>query len=112
MSNRETAVIDLVSYNPKTDTYSLIIVEERPWDGLGKRLLELQKRINEYLSFALDGEMMRRYPETKGKQIRILLSTTQPPDPKTSEFLQMVAKFAKENGLDFGVQVLARDGIS
>src|SRR2546430_5281965 len=102
----ETAVIDLVSYNAKTDTYSLIIVEERPWDGSGQRLLELQQRVNDYLSFALDGEMTRLYPDSRGKQVRILLSCMNEPDSITSEFLRRAAALSRENGVDFGVEVL------
>jgi len=100
------AVIDLVSFNAKTDTYSLIIVEKRPWDGSGKRLLELQQRVNDYLSFALDGEMLRIYPETRGKRVRILLSCTHEPDARTSEFLRMAADRCRENDVEFGVQVV------
>ena len=99
-------VIDLVAHDPELDEFGLIMVETRPWDGSTQRLLELQAKINAYLSFALDGEMYRLYPESVGKQLRLELDTYSPPDDTALTFIAQVRDKLVNDRIAFVVRIL------
>lgn len=84
------AVIDLVAHDPQSDEVVLGMYEERNWDGSDDRLMELEEKLNTYLSFALDGEMEETYPQFKGKRIRVQLNCFFPPDTKTFQFIDQI----------------------
>src|SRR5258705_12517505 len=84
-------VIDFVGYNAEADTVSIVRVEERKWVASEERLLELQCKVNNYLSFVLDGQFAKLYPEYKDKAIIFQLDCSWPPDPESSRFLQRLA---------------------
>lgn len=83
-------VIDFVGYNSQTDEVTLAIVEESRWDQSAERLLKLQAKINNYLSFVLDGQFASMYPEHSGKRIAFQLSCSSLPDTDTLRFLEKV----------------------
>src|SRR4028118_1097051 len=85
-----TSVIDVIAHDSKTDEVALVMTEQRVWDGSEERLFQLQEKINAYLSFALDGEMLEEYPAFTGKALRLQLDCTTLPDPKTAAFLHIV----------------------
>ncbi len=97
--------VDLVSHDPKTDEYALIMVETRAWDGSEERLQQLSEKIENYVSFALYGQMTKLYPEALGKPIRLQLDCESPPDPKTALFLEEVRRRLEEEGFRFVVSV-------
>ena len=68
-----TNVIDVIAHDAKTDVVTLVMRESRDWDGSEKQVFQLQEKINAYLSFALDGEMIEAYPAFVGKEIRLML---------------------------------------
>ena len=87
MSAENSLVVDLVAYEPKPDRVALVIVEQRPWDGSHDRLLQLQEKIHNYVSYALDGQLAKAYPNLVGKSLTIALSCFSNPDPETLRFL-------------------------
>lgn len=97
--------VDLVTYDPKTDEYALIMVETRAWDGSEERLQQISKKAENYVSFALYGQMTKLYPEALGKRIRLQLDCESPPDPKTARFLQEVRARLEQEGFRFVVNV-------
>ena len=103
---RNPGVIDLVTHDPKSGEYALIMIEDRAWDGSEQRLLELQAKANAYLGFALDGQMAHAYPSTVGQRIRLQLDCTEKPDPQTARFLERLGQVVEQAGLRFVVNVL------
>jgi hypothetical protein len=97
--------VDLVTHDPETDEYALIMVETRAWDGSEERLQQISKKVENYLSFALYGQMTKLYPEALGKRIRLQLDCESPPDPKTARFLEEARKRLEEGGFRFVVNV-------
>ena len=87
-------VVDLITQTPKGDIV-LVMFEERPWDGDLERLMELQNKINHYLAFALDGELVRQYPQAKGKKVQLRLDCSHEPDTQVLEFIEAARKLIK-----------------
>jgi hypothetical protein len=99
-------VIDFVGYNPEADTVSIVMVEERKWVASEERLEELQHKVNNYLSFVLDGKFAKLYPEYKDKAIVFQLDCSWPLDPESSRFLQRVALGLADYGIAWRVKLL------
>ncbi len=99
------ATIDLIT-ETKSGSYKLILVQRELWDGSDDQLADLQQRINEYLAFALDGELHRLHPESIGRPVVIQLDIEHEPDPRTREFLAKVADIVTTCGLAF---VISKD---
>lgn len=103
---RDPRLIDLITYDPKSGEYVLIMTENREWDGSADRVLELQEKLNNYLSFALDGQMARQYPESVGKPLRLQLDCLSIPDPETSRLIEMVREKLRADGIRLVVNLV------
>lgn len=99
-------VVDLVTYDARTGEYVLIMTEERQWDGSADRVLQLQQKINNYLSFALDGQMAREYPESAGKPVRLQLDCIAEPDADSARSIELVSERLKLDGIDLVVNLI------
>jgi hypothetical protein len=82
MTVSNAAVIDFVSHDPKTDSVTLSMVEERKWGVHGALLPDLQAKLNSYLTYALDGQLDEDYPHLRGKPIRFRLHYEFEPGPE------------------------------
>jgi hypothetical protein len=80
------------------------VIDALPWDGSDLRLFQLQEKMNAYLSFILDGEMVEAYPVLKGKPLRIQLDCATAPDTKTFQFLKMIRDQIAFQGIDLQVR--------
>jgi hypothetical protein len=98
-------VIDLVTQEPG-DEWALIVVEEGDWDGSDEQLQALQEKLNNYLKFALDGEMARMYPESQGKKTRIQLDLYSEPDAKTLRFIKRAQEAISREGLRLTLNII------
>jgi hypothetical protein len=106
MSGVESSnTVDLITYDPKADEYALIMVETRGWDGSDERLQQISKKVENYLSFAVNGQMTTLYPESLGRRIRIQLDCDHPPDPISWRFLEMLRRLLDDEGIRFVVDV-------
>jgi hypothetical protein len=102
--------VDLITLSADGKTVYMIMSEAGPWDGSTARFARIQDRANEYLAFALDGEMRLRYPESVGKQIHLRLDSDSPPDPASAQFLATLGAALRAHGVEFSVEVLAGVG--
>lgn len=98
---QNASIIDLVTHDPRTDEFALIMVETREWDRSKERMLELHRKVINYLRFALEGEMVRKFPESIDKPVRIQLNYFHPPDIETEEFFKELAKQMQTHGIRF-----------
>lgn len=103
----QTDVIDVIAHDPATDVVTLIMRESRPWDGSDQQLFQLQEKINTYLSFALDGEMVEAYPQFTGKPVRLQLDCHGMPDERVRGFLQHVRDQIAFQEIDLQVRVFS-----
>jgi Family of unknown function (DUF6572) len=96
-------VIDFVARDP-SGMVSLIMVEGRDWDESDRRLFELQEKINAYVSFVMDGQLVEQYPELAGKPVQLELRCARALNVKTAEFLEMVGEKLEGVGLSLRIQ--------
>jgi hypothetical protein len=82
--------IDLISLDKSGETVVLSRVATRPWGDRGELLPELQAKLNTYLTYALDGQLLEHYPQVRGKRIRFRLHYLFEPGPREEELLRIV----------------------
>jgi len=99
-------VIDFVGYNPQTDKVTLAMIEERNWDGSEEQLRQLQEKINNYLSFVLDGQLARAYADYKHKKVVFQLNCSFPPDAHTLTFLEQVKNARVQYDIEWVIKVI------
>jgi len=87
-------------------TYLLVMIEERPWGGDPKQAVQLNEKLTLYLSYALDGQLVRDHPETRGRAIVIQLSCSEAPHGEAVDLLARAAQAVSRYGLEFRVRVL------
>src|SRR4051794_1710530 len=92
--------VDLVVAR-RDGTVILSMFEERPWDGSELRLRQLEKKVNSYLSFVLDGHMQRQHPDIEPKQVQIRLDYLGRMDERTRALLPSIESTLAEYGIDF-----------
>lgn len=88
MSLAQAGVLDAFAHDTRTDKLVLAMYEERPWLGDDLHLLQLQEKVNAYLSFILDGEMLEAFPQFAGKAVEIQLRTVHEPEEKASSLIR------------------------
>ncbi len=57
--------IDLVTRNVRMDTWAVVLTETSQWDGSEDQLDRLERKLERYRRFVVDGEMRRLYPESR-----------------------------------------------
>lgn len=77
------SVLDLVTQSDSQ--IRLILIEERALSN--EDAPALQEKLNNYLGYALDGELLKNYPESKDKQVLLRPEFNAPPDPFITEFI-------------------------
>ena len=94
-------VLDLVTQ--RDGVCYLYLIEENQLEG--DRLLALQEKLNNYLSFVLDGQLHRDYPATVNQRKVVRINLQQAPSEFATEFLERVkAAFAEHHvGLEVAV---------
>ena len=97
--------IDLITLERDGAAVVLVMAEHDAWSSERARLERVQARFNYYLSFALDGEFSRRFPEYAAKPIRIRIDCSEAPDPVSMRFLERLAEVGRRNGIETSVAV-------
>lgn len=83
-------VLDAFAHDTRTDRLVLAMYETRPWQGDGVQLMQLQEKLNAYLSFILDGEMAEAFPQFAGKPVEIQLRTVHEPGEQASDLIRRI----------------------
>lgn len=88
-----SATIDLITETPETGEFALILVEDGPWpnkDSDWKECLSrIQRRIYDALDVAIDGHLAAKYPDAKGRSVRVQIDS---PSGLPSALAELVAK--------------------
>jgi len=93
MSLDQSNVIDAFGIDQAAGRVVLIIRhDDATWDGSDSQLFLLQEKLNAYLSFALDGEMVAAYPHFAHRPLGLRIETATPPDPRTLHLLSHVRR--------------------
>jgi hypothetical protein len=73
MTIDQISIIDAIGVDNVTDELVLTIIDHLEWEGNDEHLMLLQEKINTYLAFVESGELMKTYPESKGRSVAICL---------------------------------------
>ncbi|MEO7555606.1 MAG: DUF6572 domain-containing protein [Acidimicrobiales bacterium] len=91
--------IDLVALPPDESSVDLYIVQNVEWNGSDRRLNLLQEKIQNYVGFAVYGQLAATYPEHVATPWRIVIDCQTPPDSATAAVLdELVAPIARYGG--------------
>lgn len=83
-------VLDAFAHDTRADKLVLAMYETRPWLGGEAQLMQLQEKLNAYLSFILDGEMSEAFPQLAGKPVEIQLRTVHEPEERASDLIRRI----------------------
>jgi hypothetical protein len=103
---RDTNMIDLVTHDPASDEYALIMTETRPWSDSAEQLAQLREKINTYARFVLDEGMTQTYPQSAGKPIRFQLDCGAPPSAQAAALIEKACRRLKHHKIRFVVNIL------
>lgn len=85
--------VDLVTVSGDGSMVLMYVVVDFPWTGSDAQLTSLQEKIHNYVSFALDGQMVRTYPVTAALPWQVVLDCqTGPPDARTQQVLDRLVE--------------------
>jgi hypothetical protein len=91
--------IDLVGVSPDGSTVLIYLVQSTAWTGSDAQVRSLQAKIQNYVGFALDGQLVRTYPKVHGLPWSIVVDCqTGPPDTRSAEVLAHAATAIKGYG--------------
>ena len=108
MSKSGAEYPDVIDYLTEKDgVCSLYIVQSMPLDD--ELTLKLQEKINNYLAFALDGQLDKEYPGMAGMKLQIQIELQHPPEGVAVDFLEKVAPYIEAEGIGFDVRIGGND---
>ena len=94
-----TALIDRITHDPGTDEFVLYLIEDGPWPGAGEDwsacLKRIQTRVYDALDVAIDGHLAEKFPESRGKAVRIQLDS---PSGLPQQLAELVLRFNQHIG--------------
>ena len=102
-------VLDAFAHDTREDRIVLAMYENRPWEGDEMQMFQLQEKLNAYLSFLLDGEMLEAFPHLAGKSTEIQLRTRFEPDPSAWDLIRRITEQLSFQDIKFEVILTDED---
>ncbi|MPQ71794.1 MULTISPECIES: DUF6572 domain-containing protein [unclassified Pseudomonas] len=99
MTVEQIGVIDAIGVDKETGELVLTIADHLEWDD--EHLLLLQEKLNLYIGFFESGELLEVYPDSKGRQVSIILMCKYLPDARAKSFLNKVGSIVEQAGAKF-----------
>jgi uncharacterized protein DUF6572 len=100
-------VIDVVTQNPKTGRVYLIMVQTEAWDDSEAQVEQLKQKAETYLAFALDGQLVKTYPEAEGSPVTIQLDYFEEPPSLVSEWLSWLREQLQDDRMSLELNRLS-----
>jgi hypothetical protein len=73
------------------------------WDDSDDQVLVLQAKLNNYLTFVLDGGLLEQYPNLNTARWSLRLDCQSQPPERTAEFLQAAGDLVRQQGGEFEI---------
>ena len=86
MSIEKTETIDFIGIDKERGEVSLTISDHLEWDD--NHLFILQEKLNYYIAFIESGELFEVYPDSKNRNISIVIMCKYSPNPAGMDFLE------------------------
>ncbi len=104
MTVEDAETVDLIAEDADHRQVALIMVEARPWEGSEEQVDQLMTKLNRYVAFALDGELLEKVPEAAGKSLRVQLDCASPPP---DELMDTVRSGLEQHNIGFTVNLIS-----
>jgi hypothetical protein len=101
----EADLIDIVGINRETGHVILTISDHLDWSDSTAHKLILQKKFNSYFAFVESGEILRKYPDAKGRTVVFRVVFQTPPDQEGQAFLRRAAEVIESAGFMLKTEV-------
>lgn len=105
-------IVDLIELHPSTGQVVLSMVELRAWRGEKPQMQEIGNKFDAYLSYVLDGHLVKQYPAYKDCSVKMELLCAEPPRAADHGFFEAVKKFADDHEIEFVITVLDAEAYS
>ncbi len=101
----DPATVDLVALAPDATTVDLMIVADAGWSGSDAQIRSLQEKIQSYVSFAIDGQLVQAYPDVADTPWRIVIDCQAgAPDERTAAIIERTRGPIRNYGGDLEVR--------
>src|ERR1019366_9510213 len=101
MTIEDVAVVDIVSLDPVSGLIDLTICDHLGWEcDEDDHLLLLQEKLNAYIRFVENGELIGKYPEAIGRGVVIDLRSLHPLSDKATQFFELARLTVREAGIE------------
>jgi hypothetical protein len=88
MTVENSDVIDVIGIDNKSGEVILTVSDHLDWSDTVQHQLTLQKKFNAYLAFVESGEILERYPDSKGKSVAFRVVFKYQPEKQGQQFLE------------------------
>jgi glycerophosphoryl diester phosphodiesterase len=105
MAVHEVNVIDIISINQE-GTVVMTISDHLEWDDQNEHLLLLQDKINFYLGAVESGELLKKYPDAEGRNIKLEIFFKYAPHEQAVSFLEQAEAFLTKAGYGFSYNLV------
>jgi hypothetical protein len=99
MAIDELNKIDRIMTNKEKTAVYLLLSDHLDWEEEGEHLEFLQAKLNVYLDFIENGELVRRRPDLTGLPVTISVAAKYPPTDFASKFYRAAGPLAAEAGV-------------
>ncbi|WP_322006139.1 DUF6572 domain-containing protein [Paraburkholderia tropica] len=107
MSILDENVVDIMGVNAEKKIAELIMTDHLEWDvEVNEHLYILQEKINCYLKFLENDELLIHYPEAKDYKAAIVIDMQYPPTAEAVEFIAKAQEIVRGAGFDLRYAVI------
>lgn len=99
--------VDSISRTPDGNSYTLLMVEDRPFEDSDERFHQLLEKINAYMLYVQGGQFYEDYPEARGKRLQVrLVCYDEPVGERFIALLGAATQMFGRHDVDFVVEVI------
>lgn len=104
MAVDQTNVVDFISIDRETGTIVLSISDHLDWED-DEHIFRLQDKLDTYINFIESGQLYRKYPDMKGKNVKISILFKFQPNATALHFLGHVREVLENSEYQFNFLV-------
>lgn len=101
----EPATVDLVTQDAEGG-FALILIHAEPWSNDGHDVARLREKLNNYATYALDGQLVDTYPEASGARVRIQVDSVEEPNGDVAELLATARRGLARHSIDLVTTII------
>ncbi|HYG67039.1 MAG TPA: hypothetical protein VD838_05245 [Anaeromyxobacteraceae bacterium] len=94
---RSEVCVDFVTFDEANDEWAVYVVEDPPWpkdeEGWKARLSALQDRVLDIADAAIDGGVSARFPESRGRRVRIQVDSPTGTPERLQSFVEKLQRY-------------------